>query len=109
MGWLTYITTFTLIILCELGDKTQVAVLLLASNQPKNRWLIFFTSAAALSLCVLVEVTVGKYLAQYLSPQVINKLTGFLFLFIGCSTLLSSLVQSKKGKEFNSKSENLPT
>lgn len=87
MELLTWITTFTLIILCELGDKTQVAVLLLASNNPAKRWLIMAASAAALTTCVLLEVTFGTLIARHISPGMINKGTGVVFLLIGIITL----------------------
>ncbi len=80
---LTYLTTYLIIILCELGDKTQVAVLLLTSRNPKKRWLLFTASALALSLCVLVEVSVGRTLAQYIAPSAINKMAGCVFLIMG--------------------------
>ncbi len=80
---LTTITTYLLIILCELGDKTQVAVLLLTSRSPMKRWLIFFAGALALSLCVLVEISVGIKLAQYISANLINKFAGGIFVLMG--------------------------
>lgn len=85
--FLTWLTTYVLIILCELGDKTQVAVLLITSNNPARRWLIFAASALALTLCVTIEVTVGTTLARYLGPAVINRATGLVFLIIGVITL----------------------
>lgn len=84
---LTWLTTYILIVLCELGDKTQVAVLLITSNNPSRRWLIFAASAVALTLCVLIEVTVGVTLARYISPAIINRATGVVFLLIGLATL----------------------
>ncbi|MFX4262200.1 TMEM165/GDT1 family protein [Pelotomaculum propionicicum] len=96
MEWLTWITTFTLIILCELGDKTQVAVLLLASNNPARRWLIMAASAIALTACVLLEVTVGALIARHISPGMINKGTGVVFLLIGVITLAGQAGQVRK-------------
>ncbi|MBP1761474.1 MAG: hypothetical protein H6Q64_1016 [Firmicutes bacterium] len=80
---LTTITTYLLIIFCELGDKTQVAVLLLTSRSPTKRWLIFLAGALALSLCVLVEISVGIKLAQYISAHLINKFAGGVFVLMG--------------------------
>lgn len=85
--FLTWLTTYILIILCELGDKTQVAVLLITSNNPTRRWLIFTAGALALTLCVVVEVTVGVTLAKYIGPAMINRATGVVFLIIGAITL----------------------
>ncbi|MEW6183156.1 MAG: TMEM165/GDT1 family protein [Bacillota bacterium] len=84
---LTWLTTYILIVLCELGDKTQMAVLLITSNNPAKRWLIFAASAIALTLCVIVEVTVGTTLARYISPAAINRGTGLVFLLIGVISL----------------------
>lgn len=84
---LTFLTTYILIVLCELGDKTQVAVLLFTSNNPGRRWLVFGASALALLLCVAIEVTVGVTLAKYAGPAIINRVTGVIFLIIGAITL----------------------
>jgi len=80
---LTWASTYIIIILCELGDKTQVAVLLLTSNNPQRRWIIFAASALALVLCVLTEVTVGVTLARYIGPALINRVAGGMFLLLG--------------------------
>lgn len=96
LKWLTWLTTFTLIVLCELGDKTQVAVLLLASNNPAKRWLILAASAIALTLCVIIEVTVGAALARYIGPAIINKATGAVFLIIGAVILDRELRLTRK-------------
>lgn len=96
MKFLTWFTTFTLIVLNELGDKTQVAVLLLSSNNPARRWLIFTASALALTLCVLIEVTVGTILARHISPAIINKGTGAVFLLMGAVILAGQLGLTRK-------------
>ncbi|MGB9792370.1 MAG: TMEM165/GDT1 family protein [Thermacetogeniaceae bacterium] len=84
---LTLLTTYCLIILCEMGDKTQLAVLLLASNNSKRRWLIYAASAIALTLCVILEVTAGVALRKYIGPALFNRATGFVFLLIGAAAL----------------------
>lgn len=83
LNFLTWLTTFLLIVICELGDKTQVAVLFITSNNPSRRWYVFIGSALALSLCVLIEVTVGVALAKIISPAIINRATGVVFLILG--------------------------
>lgn len=85
--FLTWLTTYTLIILCELGDKTQVAVLMFSSNRPTRKWLVFGASALALATCVAIEVTVGSSLARYVGVELINKATGLVFVAIGLVTL----------------------
>lgn len=77
------LSTYVLIVLCELGDKTQLATLMLASNNPAKRWLIFGSAALALCACVAVEVMFGHWLALNIGIAFINKATGVLFLLIG--------------------------
>lgn len=93
---LTWLTTYTIIILCELGDKTQLAVLLITSNNPGKKWLIFVASALALVLCVIIEVTIGLTLAQYLGPDKINKVAGWIFLVLGLCALFTSLRENQE-------------
>lgn len=88
---LTALSTYLIIILAELGDKTQVAVLLITSSNPHRRWTIFAASALALFLCVLIEVTVGVTLARHIAPHVINKFAGLIFLIIGIITLVKNM------------------
>lgn len=95
---LTWLTTYIVIILCELGDKTQLAVLLFTSNKPGKRWTIFFASALALTLCVLVEVTVGVALARQITPSIINRVAGFVFLALGVSALYQLLTEREKSE-----------
>lgn len=92
--FLTLFTTFILIILAELGDKTQVAVLLFTGNNPTKRWTVLLASGLALVLCVSIEVTFGVVLAKYIGPQIINRIAGAVFLLIGLFTLGQIYVNS---------------
>ena len=98
---LTGISTYLLIIFCELGDKTQVAVLLLTSRNPMKRWLLFLASALALSLCVFVEVTVGVKLARFFAPDLINKLAGGIFLLMGILSLWKEIKAHSDKKQLS--------
>ncbi|WP_054692109.1 TMEM165/GDT1 family protein [Syntrophomonas palmitatica] len=86
---ITCLTTYLLIILAELGDKTQLAILLVTSNNPRKRWTIFGASALALTACVLVEVTIGTALARVIGINMINRISGAVFLAIGIIGLFS--------------------
>lgn len=89
MRWLTFITTYLIIVLAEMGDKTQVATLLLTSNNPRYRWWVYLASASALTAAVLLEVTVGVHLSRFLSPTVFNRMTGVVFLTLAVISLWS--------------------
>lgn len=91
------ISTYVLIILCELGDKTQLAVLILASNNPRYRWLVFGGAALALCCCVAVEVSIGSWLAAYIGVATINRITGVVFCLIGFFILGGILLNGLKG------------
>ena len=95
MEWITWLTTYTLIILAELGDKTQIATLVLASNNPRKKWVVFAAGAVALTLCVLVEVTVGTTLAKFVSQDTINRVTAVIFFGVGVVTLFRQYAKAK--------------
>ena len=92
---MTWITTYTLIILAELGDKTQIATLVLASNNPRRKWLVFAAGALALTLCVIIEVTVGTTLARYITQDTINRVTAVIFFLFGVATLFKQYALAK--------------
>ena len=83
---ITYLSTFLIIILAELGDKTQIATLIYSSNHPAKRWQVFGAAAAALVCCVVLEVTVGVLISRFVGPATINKITGVIFIIIGLFT-----------------------
>lgn len=96
--FITYLTTFIIIILAELGDKTQVATLIYSSNHPAKRWQIFGAAAAALITCVTLEVTLGVFISKFISPSVINKITGIVFIIIGLYSLGSYIGERRVNK-----------
>ena len=98
MEWITWLTTYTLIILAELGDKTQIATLVLASNNPRKKWVVFAAGALALTMCVLLEVTVGTTLAKFMSPDSINRVTAVIFFVFGLVTLFKQYALAKGWK-----------
>jgi putative Ca2+/H+ antiporter (TMEM165/GDT1 family) len=75
-------STFVTVFLAELGDKTQIATLLL-SAQSGRPWLVFAGSAAALVATSLLGVVAGRWLARWLPPQRLELLAGALMLILG--------------------------
>ena len=80
--WQAFVSTFSLIFLAELGDKTQLAVLLLAA-QGRPLWGVFLGSASALVLSSLLGVLLGGILTRYLPPFYLQKGAGVAFVVIG--------------------------
>ncbi len=88
--WQTFLSTFTLIFLAELGDKTQLSVFLLAARD-RPIWGIFLGSAIALVLSALVAVFLGASISRYLPPVYIQKGAGAVFILIGILLLWGKL------------------
>ncbi len=71
--WALIFTTFTTVFLAELGDKTQLAALLLAAES--GRPLLVFAGAALALICSsLVGVLLGRWLASVLPPQRLERI-----------------------------------
>ena len=82
--WGIFLSTFITIFLAELGDKTQVATLLISAES--HRPLMVFAGAAlALISTSLAGVLMGQWLARRVSPETLDTLAGFLLLIISVS------------------------
>ncbi|APD47278.1 TMEM165/GDT1 family protein [Synechococcus sp. CS-602] len=80
--WALIFTTFTTVFLAELGDKTQLAALLLAAES--GRPLLVFAGAALALICSsLVGVLLGRWLASVLPPQRLERISGLLMVSLG--------------------------
>ena len=76
------LTTFGLIFIAELGDKTQIATFLRAAES-KDRLAVFIGSAAALVATSLLAVVFGSLLAKILPSNYIKPIAGILFIILG--------------------------
>jgi Ca2+/H+ antiporter, TMEM165/GDT1 family len=89
--WSTFLSTFITIFLAEMGDKTQLATLLL-SAQSKSPWIVFLGAGTALIATSLVGVLLGRYLAKVLSPRTLDIAAGMLLMVVSI-LLLGDVVQ----------------
>jgi len=80
-----FLSTFGLIFLAELGDKTQLTAMALALRYPWQR--IFAGIAAAFFVLNLAAVAVGKILFLLLPIFWVTLVSALLFLYFGYSTL----------------------
>ena len=76
-----FITTFTTIFIAELGDKTQIATLMLSAESGKPI-IVFLGSSLALISSSLLGVLIGKWLSKKISPGKFAFFTGLLMLII---------------------------
>ena len=79
--WRSFITAFFTVFLAELGDKTQLATLLM-SAESQAPWVVFMGAASALVTISLVGVWLGQWLASRLPPGVIETVAGASLLLI---------------------------
>jgi putative Ca2+/H+ antiporter (TMEM165/GDT1 family) len=83
---------FLAVFLAELGDKTQLATLLFASNTEVSKVGVFLAASGALVLSTLIAVLVGSQLSQYISPRILKIVAGLGFIIIGTWVLWTSRV-----------------
>jgi Ca2+/H+ antiporter, TMEM165/GDT1 family len=79
--WSCFASTFVTIFLAELGDKTQVATLLM-SAQSHRPWIVFSGAALALISTSLVGVLVGQWLSNVLKPRTLELATGSILAIV---------------------------
>ncbi len=78
----TFVAAFGLIFLAELGDKTQLAAIAMASQTGKP-WQVFLGAALAFSALTLAGVFLGVGVAKVVPTAVIQKIAGALFIAFG--------------------------
>jgi putative Ca2+/H+ antiporter (TMEM165/GDT1 family) len=83
-------TVFTSVFIAELGDKTQLATMLFASDQNTSKLTIFIGAALALVVTSAIGVIAGSAISQYLSEKTLHYLAGIGFIAIGLWTLLKA-------------------
>ena len=88
-----FITTFGLVFLAELGDKTQLTTLCLSANY-NSKISIFLGSAFALIMSSLLAVLFGAALSRLLPPNYIQIGAGISFIVIGIWILISITIIS---------------
>ncbi len=79
--WRVFLSTFITIFLAELGDKTQVATLLL-SAQSRSPVSVFLGAGLALISTSLLGVLLGQWLAKRISEDTLDTCAGILLLLI---------------------------
>jgi putative Ca2+/H+ antiporter (TMEM165/GDT1 family) len=84
-----FATVFTTIFVAELGDKTQLATLLYASDAAHPKLTIFVASAAALVATSAIAVLAGSVVAEYVDPKIVRWIAGLGFVAVGVWILIA--------------------
>ena len=90
MDWKILSTVFTSVFIAELGDKTQLATMLFASDKDISKLTVFAGASLALVLTSALGVIAGSALSQYVSEKFLHYLAGAGFIAIGVWTLLKA-------------------
>ncbi len=87
--WRVFATVFTTVFIAEIGDKTQLATVLFASEAKASKWVIFAGAALALTAAAGIGVLVGVQLERFVSPRTLKLVAGIGFIAIGIWTMVS--------------------
>ena len=77
-----FASTATTVFLAELGDKTQLAALLL-SAQSGRPVVVFLGASLALICSSLVGVLLGRWLSRLMAPQQLERSAGIVMVALG--------------------------
>jgi putative Ca2+/H+ antiporter (TMEM165/GDT1 family) len=83
-----FATIFSTVFLAELGDKTQLATILYASDASHPKLTVFAASAAALVLTSGLGVLAGSFVSEHVDPRVLRWVAGLGFIAVGAWVLL---------------------
>jgi putative Ca2+/H+ antiporter (TMEM165/GDT1 family) len=82
MDWKIFLTTFGTIFLAELGDKTQLAAILMTSKT-KLPWSVFTGALLAFCIVTLIGVLLGEGLIAIIPENILKKVASLAFIAIG--------------------------
>jgi putative Ca2+/H+ antiporter (TMEM165/GDT1 family) len=78
-----YAAVFLSVFLAELGDKTQLATVLFASNSALSRWGVLAAAAGALVASTALAVVAGYQLAGWVEGRHVQRVAALGFIAIG--------------------------
>ena len=87
MDWKVFLTVFGAVFVAELGDKTQLATMLFASDREVSKYTVFLAASAALVVASALGVLAGSLLADFINPRYLHYAAGIGFIAIGAFTL----------------------
>jgi putative Ca2+/H+ antiporter (TMEM165/GDT1 family) len=83
-----FITVFTAIFIAELGDKTQLATMLFATEKDVSKLTVFLAASSALIVASAIGVVAGSFLSQHISEKHLHIIAGIGFISIGIWILI---------------------
>jgi Ca2+/H+ antiporter, TMEM165/GDT1 family len=87
MDWRIFLTTFGVIFLAEMGDKTQLAAMTMAAES-KRPWMVFIGAALALTAVSAIGVVAGTLIGNYVPLIWVKRGAAVAFIAIGVLILI---------------------
>ena len=81
-GLKVMLSTFALLFVAELGDKTQLAVISMTAKHKMPIW-IFIGATLALASVTALGVLGGELLTRFIPEMVLRKIAAVLFVVMG--------------------------
>jgi Ca2+/H+ antiporter, TMEM165/GDT1 family len=82
MDFRVLLTTFGILFLAEMGDKTQLAAMTMAA-QTKRPWAVFIGASLALVVVSGLGVVVGSVIGEYVPLHWVKRAAAVAFILIG--------------------------
>lgn len=82
-----FATIFAAVFIAELGDKTQLATMLFASDKDISKLTVFAAASLALIVASAIGVAAGALLSEFISEKILSYIAGVGFILIGSYTL----------------------
>lgn len=90
MDFKVFTMIFTAVFIAELGDKTQLATMLFATDRAVSKMTVFLAASGALIVASALGVLAGTLLAEYINEKVLHYIAGVGFIAIGALTLYNA-------------------
>ena len=90
MDWKIFFVIFATVFGAELGDKTQLATMLFATDKEVSKFTVFLAASAALIVASALGVLAGSLLSEYINEKYLHYIAGVGFIAIGSFTLYSA-------------------
>jgi len=82
MDWKVLLSTFAMVFIAELGDKTQLAVISMTCKHGQF-WPVFIGATLALAMVTLLGVIGGEVVSHVVPTSVLTKVAAATFIVLG--------------------------
>lgn len=87
MEYKALFTVFFVVLIAELGDKTQLATVLFATDKDVSKLTVFIGASLALIVASGLGVLAGGLIGEYVDEKYLRYIAGIGFIIIGIWTL----------------------